>query len=63
LTTVARAAAQVERRERQLEQARKDLVAAIGLARDAGEATAVIAGVAGLSRQRISRLLRERRAD
>jgi hypothetical protein len=62
LTTVARAAAQVERRERELEQARTELVAAIGRAHDAGEATAVIAGVAGLSRQRISRLLRERRA-
>ena len=62
LTTVARAAAQVKRRERQLLQARKELVAAIGAAHDAGEATAAIAEVAGLSRQRISRLLRERRA-
>jgi len=62
LTTVARAAAQVERRKRQLEQARKELVAAIGVAHDAGDATAVIAEVAGLSRQRISRLLRERMA-
>jgi hypothetical protein len=62
LTTVAHAAAQVERRKRQLEQARKELVAAIGAAHEAGEATAVIAEVAGLSRQRISRLLRERRA-
>jgi hypothetical protein len=62
LTAVARAAAQVERRERQLGQARKELVAAIGAARDAGEATALIAEVAGLSRQRIWRLLRERRA-
>jgi hypothetical protein len=62
LTTVAHAAAQVERRKRQLKQARKELVAAIGVAHEAGEATAVIADVAGLSRQRISQLLRERRA-
>jgi hypothetical protein len=62
LTTVARAAAQVEQRKRQLKQARKELVAAIGVAHEAGEATAVIANVAGLSRQRISQLLRERRA-
>jgi outer membrane protein TolC len=62
LTTAARAAAQVARRKHQLEQARKELVAAIGVAHGAGEATAVIAEVAGLSPQRISRLLRERRA-
>jgi hypothetical protein len=62
LTTVAHAAAQVERRKRQLKQARKELVAAIGVAHEAGEATAVIADVAGLSRQRISQLLREPRA-
>jgi hypothetical protein len=62
LTTVARAAAQVEPRKRQLEQARKELVAAIAVAHEAGEATRLIAEVAGLSRQRISWLLRERRA-
>jgi hypothetical protein len=62
LTTVAHAAAQVKRRERQLGQAREELVAAIGAAHDAGEATALIAEVAGLSRQRIWRVLRERRA-
>jgi hypothetical protein len=38
------------------------LVAAIRVAHEAGEATAVIADVAGLSRRRISQLLRERRA-
>jgi hypothetical protein len=38
------------------------LVAAIGVAHEAGEATAVIADMAGLSRQRISQLLREPRA-
>jgi hypothetical protein len=63
LTTVAHAAAQVNRRGRQLGQARKELVAAIGAAHDAGEATALIADVAGLSRQRIWRVLRERRAQ
>jgi hypothetical protein len=62
LTTVAHAAAQVERRKRQLEQARKELVAAIRVAHETGEATAVIADVAGLGRRRISQLLRERRA-
>lgn len=52
---------QVERAARKVAQEREALRVAIVLARDAGETFEDIARAAGLSRQRISQIVNERR--
>jgi hypothetical protein len=56
LNRVARAADEIARLEPRLERARADLHAAIREAVNEGVAVAVVARVAGLSRQRVSQL-------
>ncbi len=51
----------VERAARKVAKGREELRVAIGLARDAGETLEDIGAAAGLSRQRVSQILAERR--
>lgn len=60
LDRVSRAAEKARRLEPRLEAARKELHAAIRDAHEQGVSVAVLAKVAGISRQRVSVLVRKR---
>ena len=57
LTRVRRAAAKASRADQDLRAARAELHAAILAARDAGESLTAIAGVVGVTRQRIKQIV------
>jgi hypothetical protein len=59
LTRVARAATAAARADARAEEARQELYAAIREAHAAGEAVALIAQVAGVTRQRVWQIVKE----
>jgi hypothetical protein len=63
LTRVARAAAAAARAEARAERARQELYAAVRDAHRAGEAVALIAHAAGVTRQRVWQIVKEGESD
>lgn len=61
LTRVTRAATAQARAEARAEEARQELYAAIKAAHKSGEAVALIAQVAGITRQRVHQIVKEGR--
>jgi hypothetical protein len=59
LTRVSRAAAALTRAEARTEQVRQELYAAIREAHAAGESVALIAQLAGVTRQRVWQIVKE----